>query len=97
MTPDGWVLIDWDTTLLAPPERDVWMLACGEGSVIDAYERATARTAISSTLDMYQLRWDLVDIAIYIAEFRRPHHKTADTDAACTNLRATLARLAVNT
>jgi hypothetical protein len=95
-TADGWVLIDWDTMLLAPPERDVWMLACGESSVIDAYERATGRTLSSSTVDMYQLRWDLADIAIYIAEFRRPHRKTADADAAWANLRATLTRLAAD-
>jgi hypothetical protein len=29
--------------LLAPPERDLWMLASGEGSVIEGYETATCR------------------------------------------------------
>jgi spectinomycin phosphotransferase/16S rRNA (guanine(1405)-N(7))-methyltransferase len=97
VTGDGWVLIDWDTVLLAPPERDLWMLASGERSVIDAYERATARTVMSSMLDLYRLRWDVAEIAIYIAELRRPHRRSADTDAAWTNLHATLTRLATDT
>ena len=69
------LLIDWDTALLAPPERDLWMLASGERSVIDAYKRATARTVMSSMLDLYRLRWDVADIAIYIADFSGPHAK----------------------
>ena len=27
VTPEGWVIVDWDTALVAPPERDLWRLA----------------------------------------------------------------------
>ena len=43
---EGWRLIDWDTVLVAPPERDLWDLDPGDGSVLDAYaggDRASAR------------------------------------------------------
>jgi hypothetical protein len=95
VTGEGWVLIDWDTMLMAPPERDLWMLASDQRSVIDAYERATARTVFSPMLELYRLRWDVADIAIYVAELRRPHPRSADVDAAWTNLRGILSRLAV--
>ena len=44
LTADGWVLIDWDTALAAPPERDLWSLDPGDGSVLDAYARLTGVT-----------------------------------------------------
>jgi hypothetical protein len=81
--------------LLAPPVRDLWMLASGEGSAIEGYEAAACRGVLSPTLELYRLAWDLTDIAIYIAELRRPHRRTADVDAAWKNLRGTLSRLAV--
>ena len=40
LTASGWVLIDWDTALAAPPERDLWSLDPGDGSVLDAYADA---------------------------------------------------------
>jgi spectinomycin phosphotransferase/16S rRNA (guanine(1405)-N(7))-methyltransferase len=42
-TGAGWLLIDWDTTLLALPERDLWLLDPGDGSVTSAYQQATGR------------------------------------------------------
>ncbi|HEY7921079.1 MAG TPA: aminoglycoside phosphotransferase family protein, partial [Streptosporangiaceae bacterium] len=41
LTAGGWVLIDWDTALVAPPERDLWDLDPGDGSILDAYAQAT--------------------------------------------------------
>ena len=37
LTGGGWVLIDWDTALAAPPERDLWSLDPGDGSILHAY------------------------------------------------------------
>ena len=42
LTGDGWVLIDWDTALIAPPERDLWDLDPGDGSILEAYASATS-------------------------------------------------------
>jgi spectinomycin phosphotransferase/16S rRNA (guanine(1405)-N(7))-methyltransferase len=86
-TGTGWMLIDWDTAMVAPPERDLWMLDAGDGQVLAAYERATGRQALSSMLELYKLGWDLGEVAIYIAGFRAPHTETADTQESWDNLR----------
>lgn len=41
LTPGGWVLIDWDTALVAQPERDLWLIDPGDGTMLDAYASAT--------------------------------------------------------
>ena len=73
LTPGGWVLIDWDTALAAPPERDLWSLDPGDGSILDAYAGLTGVTPQSAMLDLYRLRWDIADIAADVSRFRRPH------------------------
>jgi hypothetical protein len=71
---DGqWLLIDWDTALIAPPERDLWSLDPGDGTVLDAYTSATGLVPQQLLLDLYRLRWDIADIAIDVSRFRRPH------------------------
>jgi spectinomycin phosphotransferase/16S rRNA (guanine(1405)-N(7))-methyltransferase len=40
LTTGGWRLIDWDTALIAPPERDLWSLAADEAEAADAAEAA---------------------------------------------------------
>ena len=42
---DGHLLVDWDTVALAPPERDLWMVAGDDGEAA----RMRARPATSST------------------------------------------------
>ncbi len=86
VTPTGMRLIDWDTTLIAPPERDLWMLDPGDGTVIASYVGATGTPVLPSMLDLYRLRWDLSEIAIYIARFREPHGDDADTAECWKNL-----------
>ena len=66
----GWVLIDWDTALLAPAERDLWSVDPGDGSVFDAYAAATGVTPDRERLDLYRVRWDLADLAVYVGGFR---------------------------
>lgn len=57
-TTEGWAIVDWDTVLLAPPERDLWDLpARGDA----------ARTTL------YRLRWDLSEIAVYTSVFHDEH------------------------
>ena len=80
LTGGGWVLIDWDTALVAPPERDLWSLDPGDGSILDAYASLTGVTLQPLLLDLYRLRWDIADIAVDVSRFRRPHTGSAEDD-----------------
>jgi spectinomycin phosphotransferase len=86
ITGNGRMLIDWDTAMVAPPERDLWMLEAGDGSIAEIYTQRTGTHVLSSMLDFYRLQWDLAEIAIYIAQFRRPHDEVADTQESWKNL-----------
>lgn len=78
---DGsWRLIDWDTALVAPPERDLWTLDPGDGSILDAYAAATGVVPVAQTLDLYRLGWDIKDIAYDTSRLRRPHAGTPEDD-----------------
>lgn len=85
-------LIDWDTALIAPPERDLWGLDPGDGSVLKAYSAATGVTPSAELLDLYRLRWDIADIAVDTGRFRRPHTGNADDEKSWDLLRALVAR-----
>jgi spectinomycin phosphotransferase len=71
LTSDGWRLIDWDTALVAPPERDLWHLATAE--TLAAYEEATGVRPEPEMLDLYRIRWDLKDLSEEAHRFSRPH------------------------
>jgi hypothetical protein len=92
-TPDGWLLIDWDTVLVAPPERDLWSLDPGDGSILDAYAGATGVTPQPALLELYRIRWDLADIAASASQFRRPHAGTANDDESWQILQDSIAQL----
>jgi Phosphotransferase enzyme family len=78
LTSQGWRLIDWDTALVAPPERDLWDLDPGDGSVLDGYRTATGVTPRPELLDLYRLKWDVADLAYETARLLRPHAGTAE-------------------
>jgi spectinomycin phosphotransferase len=71
-TSDGPRLVDWDTAVIAPAARDLWRLAGPSADPGSA---------------LYRLRWDLTEIALYVAQFRRPHDRTADTAKSWRGLR----------
>lgn len=82
-TGESHVLLDWDTVALAPPERDLWMLAddsADEAAV--AYAEATGRSVDQDALDFFRLTWDLKDIANYLSQVRSPHDRNEDTEKA---------------
>jgi spectinomycin phosphotransferase/16S rRNA (guanine(1405)-N(7))-methyltransferase len=78
LTTEGWLLIDWDTALVAAPERDLWSLDPGDGTLLGAYTSATGIVPQASLLDLYRLRWDIGDIAVDVSRFRRPHTGSVD-------------------
>ena len=79
LTADGWKLIDWDTAALAPPERDLWNLDPGDGSVLADYAEATGYVPQRAMIELYKLRWDLNDIGQCAADLRREHVEDANT------------------
>lgn len=90
VTSDGVLLVDWDTALIAPPERDLWWLAREDAAILDEYEqRATTRVDLAA-LDLYRLRWDLADIALFTAQLHGPHDDDQDTRTAWEALAAYL-------
>lgn len=58
-TTRGWAMVDWDTALVAPPERDLWDLGGGGGD--------------PTLCELYRLRWDLGEIAVCIADLYDEH------------------------
>ncbi|MGN6676545.1 MAG: phosphotransferase family protein [Streptosporangiaceae bacterium] len=82
LTDDGWRLIDWDTTLVAPPERDLWGLDPGDGSVLASYAAATGVEPVAALLELYRVRWDLTDVALEVSRFLGPHRGTDEDQEA---------------
>jgi spectinomycin phosphotransferase len=80
--PEGFSLIDWDTVAMDRPERDLWMLDDGTGSVVDAYEGLTGRRVEAEALVLYRRAWALADLAAYISQLRRPHDDNEDSAKA---------------
>lgn len=90
----GVYLVDWDTTLLAPRERDLRMVLDDEFTGWDDYVSVAGACNLSEeALELYRRWWDLADIAIYVRLFRRAHEWTDDTEASLENLTASLSTL----
>jgi spectinomycin phosphotransferase/16S rRNA (guanine(1405)-N(7))-methyltransferase len=87
VTERGVVLVDWDTALIAPPERDLWTLAGADHRVADAYTAATGVLVDDTAVVCYGVLWDLDEIAGYITLLRRPHIDDADVAESWRNLR----------
>jgi spectinomycin phosphotransferase/16S rRNA (guanine(1405)-N(7))-methyltransferase len=85
-TSEGWLLIDWDTTLVAAPERDLWHMATDDGTSVAAYERMAGRVVDPQALMTYRLWWDLAEICGYVALLRAAHDDEADVRESWLNL-----------
>ena len=93
LTAEGWRLIDWDTVLVAPPERDLWSLDPGDGSILDAYTATVGVTPVPALLELYRLGWDVKDMAYDAARLLRPHAANADDDKTWKLLSSMIRRL----
>jgi len=49
------MLIDWDTVGLAPPERDLWMVATETGAELQRYTELTGRPVDIAAMELYRL------------------------------------------
>ena len=89
-TADGFAFVDWESVLLAPPERDLWALAEADASILADYSAMTGRVIDQDSLRLYRLGWDLAEISGYITWFSGGHGDTADTAEAWRNLQDVL-------
>ncbi len=90
-------LVDWDTVLLAPPERDLHHILRsplrGEDLVaVRAYLASAGSSRVDvHTLQHYRDRWTLTDVSTAITHIRAPHERTPDVRTAFGALRSGLA------
>jgi spectinomycin phosphotransferase len=83
----GFYLVDWDTTLIAPRERDLHMVLDEDLTGWREYTDASGVAGLNhDTLRLYQLWWHLADVSTLVRDFRRPHVRTKDTLACWANL-----------
>ena len=87
------MLIDWDTVGLAPPERDLWMLASETGDELRRYTELTGRPVDPAGLELYRLRWALDDLSCFLRDLRAPHRRTPGTEHAWRSLQIAIAQL----
>ncbi|MGI8486061.1 MAG: phosphotransferase enzyme family protein [Thermomicrobiales bacterium] len=73
------LLVDWDTAALAPKERDLWMLLDDSATDWTPYLKVTGDAVVSaSAIRMFQMWWDLCEIAEYASWFRKKHDDSED-------------------
>jgi len=89
-TPAGFVFVDWESALLAPPERDLWALAESDPSLLDVYSAATGTAIDTDALALHRMWYDLAEISGYICWFRGRHDDTADAAEGWQNLQCFL-------
>ncbi len=89
----AFLLIDWDTVGLAPPERDLWWILSDTGAEAARYAELTGCEVSQQAASLYRLRWDLDDIGLLLADFRAAHRQDKDTEVGWAGLVATVQRL----
>ena len=87
------MLIDWDTVGLAPPERDLWMVATETGAELQRYTELTGRPVDMAAMELYRLRWALDDLSCFVRDLRIPHRRTPGTEHAWQALQITITEI----
>ena len=86
-------LVDWDTVLVAPRERDLLFVLDDGLTGWDSYVSTAGDVALDrEALDLYGRRWALGDIGTFVADVLRPHEEDANTTASFGFLRGYLER-----
>lgn len=93
-TADGLVLIDWETALLAPPERDAWLLEARSAGAIEDYTARSGRRLDRRLITRYRRAWALADLADFLPLLRDTPVETPDTTWSWKAFRGTLEELA---
>lgn len=97
-TGEGLVLIDWETALLAPPERDLWLLDARTGGRASVeYVARSGRRLSRDLLVRYRIAWTLADLGAFVGFLRDASQETADTDWSWNAFLGTLEDLAATT
>jgi spectinomycin phosphotransferase len=81
-TDGGYVVIDWDTVALAPPERDLWMLVDDSPEAATTYADATGHEVNQNAVNFFRLTWTVADIAAFTTLLHSPHRESSDTKKA---------------
>ena len=89
-TSSGVQLIDWDTALLAPPERDLATAIGGEAGLADEYTARTGWALDADALALYASRWALCEISLFTRQLSVPHLETQDNRVAWQELQRSL-------
>ncbi len=94
VVPDGSrLLVDWDTALVAPRERDLLFVLDERLTGWDAYTSTAGHVELDrEALDLYGRRWALGDIGMFAADVLRPHEEDENTTASFGFLRGYLER-----
>jgi len=72
-------LIDWDTAMIAPRERDLQMVLDDDLTGWDEYRATAGPVELDyEALGLYRRLWALADIASFVTTLRRPHADTTD-------------------
>jgi len=80
-------LVDWDTALVAPRERDLMMVLDDALTGWDEYREVAGDLPLDrDAIRLFRAWWTLADTAVFVAVFRNPHGDTEDTAAAWRNL-----------
>lgn len=88
------LLIDWDTVLLAPPERDIVHVSALPGEVWTTYSRRSGHDVDDAAISLYRLWWALAEITGYVDALRSRHDDDANTREAWKSLEVYVAEAA---
>ena len=75
---DGWHLVDWESALLAPPERDLWDVVTDDAALIGRWEANTGLRVDPDALEYYRLAWAMAEVALSTTDLVQAQTDSAD-------------------
>ena len=80
-------LIDWDTVRFGPPERDLWIVVGNDSKALPAYQAGAGPfEPRPEAMALFDLRWTLTDICVYLQRFHQAHEGSEDDRASWEEL-----------